>query len=82
MTKTLSPLELLAKLVCESAGARFIGVEKAIPGHSAHILFCAANVPDEMQTTCALPIFECSTHSVRERLQQALEAYCQQREAE
>jgi hypothetical protein len=77
MKEILSPLELLAKLVCESAGARFIGVEQAIPSHSALILFCAANVPHKMQTTCVPPIFECSTHSIRERLQQALEEYRQ-----
>jgi hypothetical protein len=66
--ETLSPLEILASIICESGGARFLGLQRAIPGHPALILFCEANAPLEGQTPCALPIFEVNTHSVRERL--------------
>lgn len=67
-TENLSVLEILATVVCESASARFLGLQKACEGHPALILFCAANVPVEAQTPCALPIIEFSTHAVRERL--------------
>jgi hypothetical protein len=73
--ENLSALELFASIICESAGAHFIGVQKPVQGASTLVLFCAANVPHEMQTTCALPLFECSTHSIREHLRQALEEF-------
>lgn len=67
-TENLSVLEILATMVCESASARFLGIQKACKGHPALILFCAANVPVETQTPCALPIFEFSTQAIREHL--------------
>jgi hypothetical protein len=66
--ESLSALELFAAIICESGGARFLGIQRAIPGHPALILFCEADAPIEKQTPCALPIFEVNTHSIRERL--------------
>jgi len=66
--ETLTALELFTSIICESANARFLGIQRAIPNHPALLLFCDANAPVEKQTPCALPIFEVSTHSIRERL--------------
>ena len=73
--ETFSALELLASLVCESAGAHFIGIQKPVQGTQTLVLFCAHDVPHRMRTPCALPLFECSTHSIRERLKLALEEF-------
>ncbi len=67
MREALSPLELLATIICESGGARFLSLQR-VKGHPALVLFCAAIVPHESQTPVALPITELSTHSVRESL--------------
>ena len=67
-TENLSALEILATIVCESASARFLGIQKACKGHAALILFCDANMPVEGQTPCALGIYEFSTRTIKERL--------------
>ena len=67
-SEKLSVLEILTTIVCESASARFLGIQKACKGHPALILFCDANLPVEAQTPCALKICEFSTHTIRERL--------------
>src|SRR5208283_3438562 len=67
MREALSPLELLATIICESGGARFLRVER-VKGLPALVLFCAAKVPHDSQTPVALPITELSTYRVRECL--------------
>ena len=67
MREALSPLELLATIICESGGGRFLRVER-VNGQPALILFCATNVLDESPTPVALPITELSTLSVRKCL--------------
>ncbi len=67
MREALSPLELLATIICESGGALFLRIEK-VKGRPALVLFCSANVLHDSQTPVALPITELSTHTVRESL--------------
>ena len=67
MREALSPLELLATIICESGGARFLSVER-VKGQPALILFCSANVLDESPTPIAVPITELSTFTVRKCL--------------
>jgi hypothetical protein len=65
--ESLTALETLLTIICESGGARFLRVER-VKGDPALVLFCAANVPNESQTPVALPITELSTHAVRKCL--------------
>jgi len=67
MREALSPLELLATIICESGGGRFLKIER-VKGCPALVLFCAASSPHESATPIALPIMELSTHSVRNHL--------------
>jgi hypothetical protein len=73
-TESLTPLETLAAIICESGGGRFLRFER-VKGRPALVLFCAANVPHDSQTPVALPITELSTYSVRESLLASLQGY-------
>lgn len=61
---SLTALEILLTIICESGGGHFLRVER-VKGQPALVLFCSANVPNELQTPVALPITDLSTHSVR-----------------
>jgi hypothetical protein len=67
MNANLSPLEMLATIICESGGARFLQIER-VKGSAALVLFCSQNAPLELQTPLVLPITELSTRSVRQSL--------------
>jgi hypothetical protein len=65
-TENLTALELLATIICESGGARFLRIER-VKGEAALVLFHAQTQP-ELQTPIAVPITELSTHTVRTAL--------------
>ena len=62
--ESLTALETLLTIICESGGGRFLRVER-VKGRTALVLFCAANAPNESQTPVALAITELATHNVR-----------------
>jgi hypothetical protein len=67
MMDNLSPLEMLASIICESGGARFVKIER-VKGCVALVLFCAQSAQPELQTPIALPITELSTRTVGQAL--------------
>ncbi len=64
----MSDFEKVLTVLCEQSGAVFQGVQAGHPRHPALILFGDSQAPQNQQSTLALPIFECSTDSIRQKL--------------
>jgi hypothetical protein len=56
-TESLTALEVLASIICESGGARFLRLER-VKGGPALVVFCTP------ETVAALPLDQLSTHNV------------------
>jgi hypothetical protein len=56
--ESLTALEVLASIICESGGARFLKLER-VKGCPALVVFCTA------ETIAALPIDQLSTRNVK-----------------
>jgi hypothetical protein len=64
----MTDFEKVLTVLCEQAGGIFQGLQTGHQRHAALILFTDASAPKDQQSTLALPIFECSTDSIRQRL--------------
>jgi hypothetical protein len=71
----ISALHALAIRIAEQAGCKFQGILRGHRRHKPLILFSAANVPKEMQTTMALTLFEFSVPNIRKHVQETMRRY-------
>jgi hypothetical protein len=69
------PAHVLATCIAEQAGCKFQGILRGHRKHKPLILFCAANVAKELQTTMALPLFEFSVQNIRKHVQETMKRY-------